>query len=297
MHRRRLLCVGQLTVDTVAQLDKPLARNDQGTASITRSMGGTAAIVAHNAAVLDRCDVVFAGHVGMDAGARNSLIELTEAGVNVGALVETDASPEVIVVVEPNGDRTMIAAPGAPDWALLELEVGESDIVFFEGWHLFADDPEAFSTLIRRAAATGATIAIDVCSAARALDPLRHAHRIRALVPDIILCNDSEDVAYGLSRLGTSSLVVVHAGPRATHVYRGTVERRFDVTPRTVVDTTGAGDTFAAGLLSALADGDDLATAVQCAHAVAGDAVEIIGALLPVFSTDVPRFHVVAIAS
>jgi sugar/nucleoside kinase (ribokinase family) len=38
-----------------------------------------------------------------------------------------------------------------------------------------------------------------------------------------------------------------------------------------VRDTTGAGDAFAAGLLLALADGDDVVTAVGRGHAVAAD--------------------------
>lgn len=284
------MCVGQATSDTVATLSTPLATGDQATAAISRTLGGTAAIVAHNASLLGHLDTVFCGHVGADANGRAALAQLAAAGVTVGTRISTAASPEVIVLVEPGGERTMVADAGTPDWSKLELDLRADDVVFFEGWHLF-DAPDAYIELMRAAGATGATVALDVCSAERAADPLVHRKALAAARPDILLANAAEARAFRLDDGLLAPTIVVHAGAEPTSVLRDGVRAVYPLVVRDVLDSTGAGDTFAAGLLSALAAGSSIACAVAAAHRAAAAVLAVSGALLPGRSGSARRFE------
>lgn len=277
---RRLVCVGQLTSDATVLLDSLLAIGDQTTGAITRGFGGTAAIVAHNAALLGLTPVSFAGHAGADAAGRDGLARLTATGVQIGPLVETPASPEVLVLVDPGGERTMVASAGAPDWRDLQLQPSPDDIVVFEGWHLFGEDARDYCELVRRARQAGAMIAVDVCSAARAEDPRCHGELLAGLHPDVLLANAAEAAVFGLEPWGEETTLVVHSGSGPTRVWTGGRVASFAVRAREPLDTTGAGDTFAAGFLSALAVGQSIADAVALAHLAAGEVVATPGPLL-----------------
>lgn len=276
MHE--LVTIGQATMHTTVALDRPLAVHDQTTGRFERGLGGTAAIVAHNAAALALTPVSFSGHAGEDPAGDAALRALRTAGVRVGALTRDVPSPQIVVLVGPDGERTMVAAPGAPRWESLTPDVCPGDIAFFEGWHLFEDT--GYMELIRAARARGATIALDVCSATRARDARRHARLLRAIRPDILLANDAEAAAYALEPAPPETVLLVHAGAEPTRVWEAGRCTRHAVLARTPVDTSGAGDTFAAGLLAALAGGLTLDTALAIAHRAAGDVVGLPGALL-----------------
>lgn len=274
----RLVTVGQLTADITVELDDALALGDQTTGAIRRQLGGSAAIAAHNAATLMLAPVVFSGHAGEDAAAEDGLATLRDAGVELGPLVRTETSPEVVLLVEPGGERTMVAAPGSPDWSQLELDAGPGDIVLFEGWHLF--DRHDFAPLLGAARRSGAIVAVDVCSASRARDAAAHRRRLDALNPDILLANAAEAAAYGLEPATAGGLVLVHAGSEPTRIWHNGGCSVHDVRRRAAVDTSGAGDTFAGALLAALAAGAEVDAAVALAHEAAGRVVEVAGTLL-----------------
>lgn len=82
------------------------------------------------------------------------------------------------------------------------------------------------------------------------------------------------DVARGWSAVAP---VIVTVAERGALVLRGGREILVGGFPAEVVDQTGAGDAFCAGLALALADGDDLEHATRFANAVASFAVEGVG--------------------
>lgn len=274
---RRLVCVGQATADTVVVLDRQLAPGDQTTGMVTRQPGGTAAIVAQNASSVGLSDVVFSGHAGSDAAGRRSLDALTRAGVQLGDLVQTPRSPEVIVLIDRDGERTMVAHRETPPWERLNLLVGADDLVFFEGWHLF--ETPSFERIVLAARRAGSCIAVDPCSATRADDPIGHGSRLAALA-HIVIANQAEAAAYRLEPPDPAvELLVVHAGPEPTRVWIRGRCTSYPVPRRMALDTTGAGDAFAGGLLTMLAAGAGTGEAVGEAHRLAGQAVERIGAM------------------
>jgi sugar/nucleoside kinase (ribokinase family) len=83
---------------------------------------------------------------------------------------------------------------------------------------------------------------------------------LAGLAPDIVFAN--EDEAAFVGEIETETLVVKR-GARGCVVRRGGEEREYPAQAVTVVDSTGAGDAFAAGFL---AGGPELAvkTAARC---------------------------------
>lgn len=274
-----IIAVGQLSCDTVVSLERPLAARDHNPGSALSMPGGTAAIVAHNIAALGG-EAVFAGQVGEGMEDQNAARTLRDAGVQIGPLIRTPRGLRVVIVVEPDGERTMFAAGARPLWSGLELPIRRGDLVFFEGWHLLGEMPDAdYMDLIRQANASGAVVAVDVCSVNNAGS--HHRDLLENLPIDILLANSVEAEALGLLSAPTSRVVVVHRGCAPTVLLARGDRREFPVEVVTPVDTTGAGDTFAAGFLLALHSSADTETAVRRGLAAARQVVRVPGPLLP----------------
>jgi sugar/nucleoside kinase (ribokinase family) len=193
-------------------------------------------------------------------------------------IVVAPSPPEVILLTEPDGERTMLGAPQTPNWQELQPDFRETDVVLFEGWHLFSRS--AYTGLIGAARDAGALVAVDVCSAPRAVDPRAHSQVLRELAPDILVANEAEAAVYCLEPAPGDLILVVHAGGEPTRIWDHGACQEVPLIPRVAVDTTGAGDTFAAAMLAAIAAGEALLPAVELAHEAAGAVVAKVGPLL-----------------
>lgn len=274
-----IIAVGQLSCDTVVSLDGPLVAREHNPGSALSMPGGTAAIVAHNIAALGG-NAVFSGQVGDGIEDQNALSTLRGVGVEIGSLTRSPRGLRVVIVVEPDGERTMFAAGDRPTWLGLELSIRPGDLVFFEGWHLLGGAPDAdYVNLIREASASGAVVALDVCTANNAVPG--HRDLLADLPIDILLANAAEGDALGLLSAPTSPVVIVHRGCEPTVLLTGGERRDFPVDVVRPLDTSGAGDTFAAGLLLALHDSAQSEDAVRRGLAAARQVVRVPGPLLP----------------
>jgi sugar/nucleoside kinase (ribokinase family) len=134
---------------------------------------------------------------------------------------------------------------------------------------------EAAMLLAGAARRYGARVSLDL-STAHGIAQLGRAtmrERVAALAPDVVFANEDEAAAFGeplaetwVVKRGALGCTVEHAGERTAYAAIGVDG---------VVDTTGAGDAFAAGFLL----GSDLADAAQRAQAAAARCVTRIGAL------------------
>jgi sugar/nucleoside kinase (ribokinase family) len=249
----------------------------------TLTMGSSGAIFACGAARLGLA-TAYVGVVGDDAGGRFVLAELERRGVNTGTCRVEEGRPTGLSVVISRGeDRAILTAVGAMD-ALDAGDVGDDLLARAEHLHvtspalqprLRAELPDLFA----RARAAGLTTSLDP-----GWDPAGEwdAALTDALAAvDVFLPNaaeaaritGAEDPEEALAALaGRVPTVAIKLGAEGAIAAAGS-ERARAAAPAigdaiAPVDTTGAGDSFAAGFLRARREGlplaDQLRVAVAC---------------------------------
>lgn len=290
---RRIVCLGDVMVDVLAVLPGPLRHASDTPAPVTLGHGGSA---ANTAAWLAACGApgYFVGRVGDDTFGREAVRALVDQGVS--PLVSTDpAAPTgvCIVLVSPDGERTMIPSSGAnltirPADLGADL-LGAQDHLHLSGYALLNEGSrETALFALGTAASVGASVSVDAASAGpiRAVGGavfldwlpdgallLANADEVRALSPE----PDDDDAA--LDHLVERGLtVVLKRGGEGALVASGADRLPVPATPVPAVDTTGAGDAFAAGVLAALHHGSDLVEAVRQGNALGARAVSQVGA-------------------
>jgi ribokinase len=157
-----------------------------------------------------------------------------------------------VVLVAPGGERTMLPDPGAND--ALSIDDLPDDafgggVLHVSGYALLRHGSRAAAlTAIDRARDAGMKISVDPASAAPlANDPI-FLDRITPI--DLLLPNEEEAAVLG-RQLKVPEVVITRGarGATWTNGFESVSERAVPVDD--VVDTTGAGDAFAAGFLSA----------------------------------------------
>jgi ribokinase len=287
-----VVVVGDVATDVVAVLDGVPAPGSDRPASIRSRGGGAGANVAVHLAQLGT-PVVLAGCVGDDLAGAGLVAELTAAGVGLNLRsVPGSATGTIVSLVEPDGQRSMLADRGA------NLDLRPDDVphpapgghLHLSGYTLLDPGPHAAGlAALAAAAAAGVTVSVDPASTgplarygvdrwladtAGATMLLPNADEARLLSG----CSDVETAARALA--GRHRIVAVSLGAEgALWASRGVLVHR-PAHRAVVVDTTGAGDAFAAGLLAAwlVAPSIDPADALDAGLARAAEVVRRPGA-------------------
>jgi sugar/nucleoside kinase (ribokinase family) len=282
----RLVVVGDLMVDVVARPSGPLRTGSDTAAEVWLTGGGSAANTAAWVASRLRPVALVAavGDDGLGVSARHDLAALgvrTEGVVSVaGARTGT-----CVVLVDPTGERTMLPDRGANDdldvGAVLDAMRGEAvGWLHLSGYTVLHDGSRVAGVAALAAARErGIPTSVDPSSAGPILDLGAEVLADLLRPVDVLFANEEEVAALGgeAAALSIASAVVVKRGAAGATWIDGT--RRIDVAavPVDVVDTTGAGDAFAAGFLTSW-DGVDVETALAGGAAVAAEAVSRPGA-------------------
>ncbi len=278
--------LGDLVEDVVVWLDEPLAIGTDAAGSIIRTRGGSAANVASAAARLGRVGVRYLGCVGSDPTGEGLVAGLEEAGVDV-RVQRRGRTGTILVLVEPGGERSMVPDRGS---ALLLETVADAWLDGLSVLHVpaygFCGEPLATSVLdaLRRARERGIATSIDASSvgALRGFGRARIRSLLADLAPDHLLANAEEADFLGVEEHGylPYTTVVVKHGAQPTVAW--STGRRLEVPVHPVSqvrDTTGAGDAFAAGYLSAVILDEGAESACAAGNACAADALVHAGAL------------------
>jgi sugar/nucleoside kinase (ribokinase family) len=190
------------------------------------------------------------------------------------------------VLIEPGGERTMAPDAGAND--ALELPADallEADHLHVAGYALLRDGSRAAArSAMEGASKAGIGVSVDPSSSAL-LDPsfLDRAAGAGLLLPNAseahALTGDSDPEAAARSLAERFGEVVVTLGPGGALWTDGQSVLRATAEPvDQVVDSTGAGDAFAAGFLHARVSGASTAAALAAGCKLAARAVRGPGA-------------------
>jgi sugar/nucleoside kinase (ribokinase family) len=286
-------CLGDLMVDVVARLFGPLAEGSDSPGVISYVGGGSA---ANTAAWLTRVgeSTTFIGAIGDDAAGQSQLESLHRLGVDVRFRVDrTRPTGTCLVLVAPSGERTMVPDPGA-NLSLLEHDVPvdefrAGDHLHVSGYALLRDSRDAALHAMTRAASADMTVSVGAASAAP-LELLGASDFLR-MVPEgaLLFANEREaavlaggpgtatDLAAHLAAGGRESVVTAGSGEAAWSNGEASTSLAAESLDRPELDTTGAGDAFAAGFLAARARAAAPEVCLRDGHALAAAACRTTG--------------------
>ncbi len=280
---------GGMALIDAATAEQIYAAMGPGVESSGGSAGNTCAVAAALGA-----RVGYLGKVADDGLGKVFGHDIRAAGVRFPTppLVGGAPTARCLILVSPDGQRTMNTFLGAcvtfgPD-DVDEAEVASAAIIYLEGY-LF--DPsaaqEAFRKASRAAHAAGRKVALTLSDA---FCVGRHRAAFRAFVKeetDILFANEAEllslyeteDFEAAIAQLRQEvALAAVTRSEKGSVVIAGAESWDIAAVPTTVVDTTGAGDAYAAGFLAGLAHGKTLAECGRWGSVAAAEAISHFGA-------------------
>jgi sugar/nucleoside kinase (ribokinase family) len=254
-----LCCIGDLVEDVVVWPTAEPVRGTDTAARVFRRRGGSAATVAVYAAAAGGLSR-FVGQVGADPLGSMLVAEMEKAGVEV-KVTRAGTTGSIVVLVDPTGERTMLPDRGAAT-ALSPLPPGALDNVTWlhvPAYSLIVEPLGRTSAgAIAAAYESGAAISIDASSVGPLLEfGVDRFRRLVAGLPlDVFFCNKEEADLLNVGAaapLPGAELTVVKAGadPVLLVTSEGATTSVAVPPVEAVNDTTGAGDSFAAGFIVA----------------------------------------------
>jgi len=261
---------------------------------------GTATIVAGGSA----CNTIvgvgqlggkarFVGKCGTDKWGRQYENDLVQQNVVPALLQSNLPTGRVLSIITPDAQRTMFTNLGASaETRPEEISVGsfaDAAVVHLEGYLLF--NSELIQAALDTAKEAGALISLDLASFTVVEQSLELLERLVADYVDILIANEDEARAFtgeseeklALSALSEKAdIAVLKVGPRGSHIaHGGEAVHIQSMGDGTALDTTGAGDLWAAGFLFGLVNGYELEKCGRLGSACGYEVCQVIGAHVP----------------
>lgn len=218
---------------------------------------------------------------------------LLERGTEANLLLST-ALPSGVAstFISPDGERTFGTYLGAAS----TLKAEDLSLEMFKGYaYLFIEgylvqDHDMILRAIELAKEAGLQVCLDMAS----YNIVEGDHEFFSLLinkyVDIVFANEEEAKAFtgeepekALDVIAKMcSIAIVKVGARGSLIRKGTEEVSVPAIPvGKVIDTTGAGDFFAAGFLYGLTCGYSLEKCAKIGSILAGDVIQVVGTELP----------------
>ena len=256
--------------------------------------GGSAANTIAGLAALGHA-TGFIGQVADDQLGKVFAHDVQALGVHFPTVPAAGGDPtgRCLVLITPDGQRTMNTFLGAaqflPEAAVDQATIEAGAILYLEGYLWNADQSrDAMKRAIAMARGAGRKVALTLSDTF-----VVEGHRaeffelIDAGQIDILFANDNEvrsmmqddDIAAAVAALSARvPLLVCTHGAAGAEAHKQGEHARVPAEPiDDVVDTTGAGDLFAAGFLAGQAQGRDLATSLRMGAICAAECIGHIG--------------------
>jgi sugar/nucleoside kinase (ribokinase family) len=293
--RGRLVVIGDVMTDIIVLPEGPLVRGSDRRARIVSKPGGSGANQAVWLGAMG-ADVEFAARVG-SADRDRWMAYFRGFGV-IPRLAgdETEPSGTLVTIVDPDGERSFLTDRGAnlklapPD--LPSLEAGNVFGVVISGYSFFAEGPRAtVSAFAASALAASVDVSLDAASVGflEEVGPATFRNwtqgfsTLFANAEEAECLSGSADLDTQMRELGrTYHRVIIKRGAAGAAIGGRDGVRLTQPAERvTPIDTTGAGDAFAAGFLAARQLGESEADALSAGIAAGARAVAMVGGQPP----------------
>ena len=309
---KRILGIGNALVDVLTKVDNEQILSElhlpkgsmqllstEAYAEVTRRMqalptklttGGSACNTLLALSHLD-APTGMIGKIGDDENGRFFASYFAQRGISTRLLHDSRPTGVASTFITPDGQRTFGTYLGAA----ARLTADELQLAWFEGYDYFyiegylVQNHDLVLRAIELAHAAGCEVCLDLASYNIVEADLDF---FRALMPSIDIVFANEQEAQALTGLearaaldalaATCHIAVVKIGKHGVWACHGTEVAHCQARDvPVVVDTTAAGDYFAAGFMHALAAGEPLATCIARGSLLAGHIIEVVGTELP----------------
>lgn len=288
---QKVLCIGDVMLDVVVALQAPINYGEDTPSKITTHGGGAAGNVASWIAHTGIAASIVA-RIGNDSAGAALISEFQDLSVDHSSLKKTtDATGVVVILVDKNGERTMFPETGANSGLVLSDMPALSgfDAAYVSGYALL--NPRSRAGVLDMIAAiksAGLPLFYDTVTvgAMKEVDRalihswLPHMDYVLPNEEEALYLADAENIDAALEKLLElcPAVIIKRGSAGAIAQVRGGARVNVDAVKIAVADTTGAGDSFAAGFISTKISGGDLSASVTAGVTLAAKCVANIGA-------------------
>ncbi len=254
------------------------------------STGGSAANTIHALSALG-ASCGYIGKVGDDILGSGFRKEFIVKNIKTHLLLSKKDTGRVMALVSPDSERTMATYLGAaaslkPGEIKSEMFKGFS-ILFIEGY--LVQDHQLIKKAIDLARKENLKIALDLSSYNVVEANLEFLKKLVKEKVDIVFANEEEAFSFtgkqpedALTEIASvCEIAVVKTGRSGSLIQKAGEKVKVGIVPAKAIDTTGAGDTYAAGFLYGLTKGYSLEKCGKIAALISGKVVEVMGAKIP----------------
>ncbi|MDO9614409.1 MAG: adenosine kinase [Bacteroidota bacterium] len=252
--------------------------------------GGSAANTIHGIAKLGgKCGYI--GKISNDELGHFYLEDFKRNNINTHFFFSETGTGHATALISNDSERTFGTYLGAA----LELTAEEMTHEIFQDYGILhiegylVQNHALIEAAVKLAKANGLLVSIDMASFNIVEANIDFLHRIIREYVDIVFANEEEATSLtgkipeeALNEIAEMcSIAVVKLGANGSMIKSGDRVIRVDAISAKSIDTTGAGDIYAAGFLYALSENLDLEVAGKIGSLLAGNVVEVMGAKIP----------------
>ncbi|MGJ8626187.1 MAG: carbohydrate kinase family protein [Sulfitobacter sp.] len=267
-----LLCIGDIDMDIIITVPHPPGRDEKiDGRCVARTAGGMAANVAVGASRLGTSTRML-GAIGDDEMGREAMSALADEGIDLTHSAVRNGVPTFfcVILVDAGGEKSLVKAV-SPAYLPVVTDLTDAAFDGVTHVHLTFTKPDLVFAAIEQAKAVGASISLDL----EAADVPADGGQVAKLLEHIDLLFISENSRKMIeARIGalTSSkrfTIVMTRGAKGACAERNGDTSVVSGRRVNVVDTTGAGDAFAASFLHCFLTGTSDAEALLFANSAA----------------------------
>ncbi len=233
----------------------------------------------------------YIGKIGHDPYGEFFAAEMKRHGTDARMFYGASQTGRALGLITPDSERTFATFLGAA----VELEPTDLSAELFRGYDYFhiegymVQNHPLTRTALRLAKEAGLEISLDLASHNVVRENLAFLQEMVGGYVDIVFANEEESMAFSGKNSPAEALItispicriaVVKLGKNGSLVKRQVEEHRIECIPARAVDTTGAGDLYAAGFLYGLIQGYALPVCGRIGSLLSGKVVEVVGAKL-----------------